>query len=135
MAKAKYLSNDKKSEISKLFHEGNLSPGSIADKLGISRRSVHRYKNYDGMNDLTNSPSEPIISNDDPYTENTDDSYDTSDEIYTDNEEKHGGSGLLLPIVIFVCLIALIVAFIAKAKGIFGSSDDKVNLDDALYGL
>lgn len=128
MAKGKHLSSDKKSEISKLFHESNLSVGRIADRLGISPRTVHNYKNYDGMSDLNKSPSESIIDNNDPYIDAPDTSYDGSEEIDSVDQEKHGGSVLILPILFIVCIIVLVVVLLGRITGLFGESEDDSNL-------
>ena len=127
MAKGKYLSGDKKSEISKLFHENNLSIGRIADRLGISSRTVYNYKNYGGMSDLNKSPSKSILNNNDPYIDTPDTSYDDSEEIYSVDREKHGGSVLILPILFIGCIIVLVVVLLRRITGLFGESEDNSN--------
>ena len=40
------ISEEKRLQIAELYRDGDLSVGSIAEKLGVSLRTVHNYKNY-----------------------------------------------------------------------------------------
>lgn len=53
----KAISEETKQRISELYRTSNLSTNAIAQALGISERSVWRYKDYDGL-DMT-SPTSP----------------------------------------------------------------------------
>jgi len=61
MSRRQYISNQKKQQIANLYNDSGLSIGAIADKLGVSVRTVHNYKNY---KDQDNSNIEKSERND-----------------------------------------------------------------------
>jgi len=131
----KPLSERLKARISDLFNNSNMSIGSIADTLDVSVDSVKRHKYYKKENSYNKPLGESIIDNDDPYIDTPDTSYDESEEIYSVDQEEHGGSAWILPFLVIGCIILLFVFIFVRAKGLFGRSEDKANLDPLLGGI
>ena len=52
MSKKGALSEETKLQIAELYQENDLSVGAIAERLGVSPRSVHNYKNYQKTTNL-----------------------------------------------------------------------------------
>ncbi len=59
MARRQYIPEQKKLQIADLYENSNLSIGAIADKLRVSVRTVHNYKNYNGQDKVSSSDLQP----------------------------------------------------------------------------